>query len=357
MKQVSDRLIKNNDEGISGSHVILSCTVMYKLHGGFLNGSGASSGRYPTTEIKKFVLKGNRYPYMSAQAWKKLMRDTFVFLKSEPSYYDRLNGLKKNILNPILYLEDDLFGYSHPFEKQPDQDNPLRFKVVSANRIAPLQATNLIALERNISTEKGFLHLNDSTPLPYSTEFSAGWFLGNIALDLDRIGIFVNSGDVIELPNEILKRHASMISNNGTGRYEVNDRKGRVMEAVKLLFDTIMGLTSPPKASQFTVDFSPKMLFCTIAEGMAPFGPSMFTTDDTLKLSLEKVESLVSSRGHTFKCPLFLGYRKGIPIVNQEKVQQLHAKEIETQSGKVEIQVTSPGQIKNRILTYLEGAY
>ncbi len=329
--------------------------ILYNLQGGFLNGAGASSGKYPVTEVKKYQMRGTQYPYMSAQAWKKLLRDTFAFLKNEPSYYDRLNGKGKDVLDPIAFLEDDLFGYSHPFNKPPEQDNPLRYKVVSANRIAPLALSNLVALESNVSTEKGFLHLQDDTPLPYSTEFSSGWFFGNLALDIDRIGVFQNSADMIEMSEEMLKGNKAQIVKVEEGKYVISDREERVKEAVKLLFDSIMGLTYPPKASQFMVDFTPKVLLCTVSDGMAPFGSFLLSTQENLTIDVQKIRDLVASRGHTFRSPVFIGYRSGIPITDEESLKKLQNEKVRTKTGILEIKVTSPGEIKNEIMKFLEG--
>lgn len=333
--------------------MILSCTVLYNLQGGFLNGSGTSSGKYPVTEIKRFEYKGNQFPYMSVQSWKKLIRDTFAFLRDEPSYYDRLNGRGPNVLDPIIFLEDDIFGYSHPFRNPPEQDDPLRFRVASANRVAPLLLTNLVSLERNISTEKGFLHLEDDTPLPYSTQFSSGWFLGNMALDLDRIGTFRNWGDIVEMPEELLKKNKTKISEVAPGKFTVYNRVERVKDAVDILFDSIMGLTYPPKASQFLVDFSPKLLICTVSDGVAPFGPSLFFGEGSLGLDVQKFIALVSERGHTFKSPVFLGYRSGTPIIDTESLKKMQ--EEQTKLEPIKIMVTSLGLVKNELLGFLEG--
>ncbi len=351
--KLSDRFKYLRKDEFSGSNLIISCMILYSLQGGFLNGAGGSSGKYPVTEIKRYQVKHTPFPYMSAQSWKKLLRDTLALLKDEPSYYDRLNGIGTDELDPITFIEDDLFGYSHPLNVPPKQDNPFRYRVASTNRVAPLVLTNLVSLESNISTEKGFLHLENDTSLPYSTEFSSGWFFGNIALDLDRIGVFQNSADIIEISEEMLKKHETSISIVEPSKFVVNNRTERVKESVNLLFDSIMGLGFPPKASQFLVDFSPKMLVCTVSDGFAPFGNSIFTEGSSI--DLQKLLDLVALRGHTFRSPVYIGYRSGVPIIEEDTLRSLHEEKIKTTTGNVEIRVTTPGQVKGEISKFLEG--
>lgn len=95
-------------------------TLLIEARAAFLNGAGLGSGEDRTTTIHKTFREGQRsVPYVSAQAWRRWLRNTLVEETGWPASEIRAiawnaQGNTSKVagqVNPIDYAEDDLFGY------------------------------------------------------------------------------------------------------------------------------------------------------------------------------------------------------------------------------------------------------
>src|SRR5437764_810727 len=96
-------------------------TFLIQAEGAFLNGAGLDTGEDKNAVIPKTFSDGrNRVPYVSAQAWRRWLRSTFHDeYPDEPAA--EIKVLQRNPkgnpskigteMNPIVYAEDDIFGY------------------------------------------------------------------------------------------------------------------------------------------------------------------------------------------------------------------------------------------------------
>lgn len=97
-------------------------TFLIQAEGAFLNGAGLDdSGEDRNAVIPKTYQDGrNRVPYVSSQAWRRWLRETFKqeFPEEPRAELKALNlnakGNPDKIgteMNPITFAEDDIFGY------------------------------------------------------------------------------------------------------------------------------------------------------------------------------------------------------------------------------------------------------
>ncbi len=102
-------------------------TLLIEARAAFLNGAGLGSGEDRTTTIHKTFRDGQRsVPYVSAQAWRRWLRNTLTEETGWPSseiraiaWNPRGNTSKvAGYVNPVDYAEDDLFGYMRAAEGQ-----------------------------------------------------------------------------------------------------------------------------------------------------------------------------------------------------------------------------------------------
>jgi hypothetical protein len=74
-------------------------------------------GEATTGRVKKATVRGQPYPYVSAQAFRRWLRDTMTGLGAEPSPATRVgkaDGKAQKVTteaDPARYADDDLFGY------------------------------------------------------------------------------------------------------------------------------------------------------------------------------------------------------------------------------------------------------
>lgn len=272
--------------------------ILLKLPPSFLNGEGTDTKRKQVvTRVKSFVLpKHGRIPYFSAQSLRRWLRETFSALSNsdKPEYYHRLYGVLKNpnitnpagtTADPVCYLEDDLFGYTHPrIEHQELVLNNLeldRPKVVSVNRIAPLRTSAILGIpnESQISSDNGFVHLPDDSPLPYSTEFSTGFFSYSALLDLHSVGKYENIGDLLNLDpvlvthylgRKVIEEVKTGQPNRQTYRLTQKTLLERKKEALRLFLLCLKLIDGGAKTSQFGVDLTPRAVVLYTSKSANP---------------------------------------------------------------------------------------
>jgi len=102
-------------------------TLLIEARAAFLNGAGLGSGEDRTTTVHKSFREGQRsVPYVSAQAWRRWLRNTLIEETGWPTSEIRAiawnaQGNTSKVagqVNPIDYAEDDLFGYMRAAEGQ-----------------------------------------------------------------------------------------------------------------------------------------------------------------------------------------------------------------------------------------------
>ena len=229
------------------SHIV--GTFLVSAQGAFLNGAGIDkSGEDRTSVIPKQFSDGKYHvPYVSAQAWRRWLRDTLIeetgwkkstlraIKLSEKGTTSKIAGE----LDPINYPEDDLFGYMRSEEgqgrsKKTEVDNETkepqkRIKVKALIRASPFMSSILMSLRKFgwKGKDDGFVHLEEGTPVPYSTVFYNTNLQAIFGLDMNRTGVFRNVGDRIELREELIKPgiESGRIKERENDIYELPDNK------------------------------------------------------------------------------------------------------------------------------------
>ncbi len=139
--------------------------------------------------VVKTLKKGKLlYPYVSPQAWRFWWRKTL-----EHKFGWKLSPLSRGEkqvyteANPIIYEDDDVFGYMWaPKTEGSDRG-------VSLTRVSPLKNTPLISLyptRNSLVEDKGFASRHEGAPVPYNMEFYSTILKGAFSLDLDLVGKF-----------------------------------------------------------------------------------------------------------------------------------------------------------------------
>jgi len=262
-----------NDTNKSLTHIV--GTFLIQAEGAFLNGGGLAKGEYGNTTIPKtFTDFKDKVPYVSSQAWKRWLRNTFQEENQDqpPAKLKQIGKSAKGTTNkigtemdPVMFPEDDIFGYmraqegqgkieDEDEEKLPDEgleETPQeekrkkKEKIHSVMRPAPFAASILTSLRKSgwQGLDKAYVHLEVGTPQPYNTEFYNTQLQGIFGLNYSRLGVFRNEGDRIELDEIYVEKYLkegkiSILKDSPTGKqYEIvdNPRKKRATDILRSL--------------------------------------------------------------------------------------------------------------------------
>ena len=171
-----------------------------------LNNAGEIPGeRVDNKTAVKFIrTRGGAYPYVSAQAFRYWLRTSLeesdLGWQSAPVYRERKVGYTD--ANPILYWDDDLFGYMRVPSKDPEaveareadasqaDFTPVE-KDKNVSRVSPLKVSTLVSLSPVTPTDDyGVMARQEGPPVPYEHQFYKTTLKGIIGLDLRSAGTF-----------------------------------------------------------------------------------------------------------------------------------------------------------------------
>lgn len=301
----------------------------------FLNGAGLASGEDQNTILPKLfkeTVNGRKedVPYVSAQAWRRWLRDTS---NEENSWTpSELHAIEFNAkgstskisteLNPIDYPEDDLFGYMKSGSKGEE----------SIQRTSPFKTSILRGIRnmRALSTDDAFVFPKDGTPLPYSTRFYSTHLEGFFNLEYYRLGMYVNTPSRQELSKELIEKYTSNLSvdtiQKNITRYTLKDveqiRKSRVAGLLKGL----VYLRGGAKMAAFGADVSPKVIvFAGLSSANPCFNNLFVGKGEKPELNIALIEEIAQDYADKLATPIHIGIRSGY-LGNEEQVKALAEK-------------------------------
>lgn len=221
--------------------------------------------------VKQMRINGKTHPYVSAQAFRRWLRDSLP--PDEPRSGVSRSGSGKNQQaytegRPDLYLDDDLFGYMVAVSKANYQrDTVLATGTLVA--VAPQWLT------KDFGTMSRGFNAGEN-PVIHEHEHYSADLAGDVLLDLPRVGTFEMGGSGLRtaLPAAAAKdaeqTGAERVTFRGTGalRMPIVERRRRVA----LLLRTLAGVRGGAKRSLHYGDRTPAfVLLAPVKGGINPF--------------------------------------------------------------------------------------
>lgn len=298
----------------------------------FLNGAGLGLGEdknkvIPKTYKEKINNRTEEVPYVSAQSWRRWLRDTTNEENNwEPSELRAIGeGSEKGTtnkisteLNPIEFPEDDIFGYMKTGSSGEE----------SVQRTSPFKSSILRGIRnmRTINTDEAFVHLKEGTPLPYSTKFYSTHLEGFFNLEYYRLGVYDNLGSRQELSSEIIEKHKDKLNESELGkkfrRYELKNAKENRNNNAAGLLKGLAFLRGGAKQAAFGSDVSPKVLIFAGLESANPIFNNLFIgTGEKPILDIDLLLELQKDYKERLATPIYVGIRKGY-LQNENDVNE-----------------------------------
>lgn len=262
-----------------------SITITYLSKVSFASLNGSDKEVDNINPIKKVTLQsGEELPYVSSQAIRRALRDKIEELGhalSPVGESSTSKGAPKTALDPIKYIDDDLFGY---MDAQAGKDGGAGTSNV---RTSPVRVESLLAL----ATYKGDLDYATNfmgkkiglNPNIFETEIHSGVYRGTILIELDRVG----------REFEIVEETEGKATTRSLKTKELvsNDEKAKRVHA---LLDALQMLWSSGRQSRFLADISPKFFAAALMKSKNPIFLEAVNLNEDGQIEAHGIQSVVN---------------------------------------------------------------
>ncbi|WP_239334168.1 type I-B CRISPR-associated protein Cas7/Cst2/DevR [Frankia sp. CiP3] len=300
------------------------------------NGAGDTT----TGRVKKTRIRGRYYPYVSAQAFRRWLRDTMTAAGSVPSPTERVGkaqGKAQKVTtnaDPIRYVDDDLFGYMKATAKSTDEATTVRD--------TPFMVGTFLAVEPAQLTEDfGVMSRNISEPVLHSHEFYTADLAAPFLFDIPRVGTFTlpgpsGSGRPNYLDEKTALGFAAAVQAGATtqtfrGHTAVRLPLASRRERVAVLVEALAELAGGAKKALHYGDRVPALLAVVpMAGGVNPFGFVIDGAEDGTGLQVrgDVLRKELAAWQGEWESPVLIGWRPGFRDVLRRRFEADLAEQI-----------------------------
>lgn len=274
---------------------------------------------------KKIYKNGRSYVYVSGQAWRYWWRDSLQKnLGWTLSPITRQEKIAFTDANPIVFADDDVFGYMRAAkEESVDEKGKTKKKDITVTRVSPLKNSAIIATH-STSTAKNWSSMarQNGDAVPYIKEEYSAIMKGMFSLDLSMVGTFSNYNKTgfqnlsDKLREEALKNGAMLIPDSYVSGQELVQlpleiRKKRAVDTISALKYISGGAMQTNNMGDVTPKF---IVLATTNTGNHPFShivSSKGERDEQLCWNIAALKEVLVEYKDTFKGKIFIGKRTG----------------------------------------------
>ena len=243
--------------------------------------------------VKKIKTKEGVFPYVSAQAFRSWLRESLRSIDGwTPSPTFREEKVAYTDANPILYGEDDLFGYmrapgggkegvkglKEKWAQEGLTDQELRKdKFAALTRMSPLKASTLVSISPINSSAVGYDYGNMArtenpeypNPVPYEHEFYRTALVGLFSVDLRMMGRFYHVERTgyrhLDSVRTKLAEEKGLTPYDNGRAYElpIETRQARLRQ----LLQGLAQITGGAKLAIHYTDVTPRLLMMAVTKG------------------------------------------------------------------------------------------
>ncbi len=306
-----------------------------------LNNLGTVPGRLfdNVAGVKVIKTKEGQYPYVSAQAFKYWLRTTLersdLGWKAAPVY--REEKVAYTDANPILWWDDDLFGYmrapstkaSAVAKREADESRAGETPTVdTVTRVAPFRMSTLVSIApATIVEDWEVMSRHEGDPVPYSSQFYRTTLKGIVSLDLRACGTFSyrrktgyrNLDDVrMQLAEE---KGLTKNVTEKTYRLPTEERIRRIAA----LFEGLARLDGGAKQTLHYTDVAPSLIIMAVVKGGNNiFGHVIGANGRGLpELKIDALQEVLSVYEDSILSDVYVGWVRGYLDEERAKIEKL----------------------------------
>lgn len=250
-----------------------SLTITYLSKVSFASLNGGDKEVDNIVPIKKVTLEnGDQLPYLSSQAVRRALRDKLEELGWTVSPVAKASedkGAAKTSLDPVQYIDDDLFGFMDAAKGKEAEKGKATVRT-SPIRVESLLALNKFQEDMDFGTNYMAKKVDGGQPNIFETEIHSGVYRGTILIELDRIG----AGEGFEK----------------SGTLSGADRAKRVEGFI----DAFQTMWSSGRQSRFLADISPKFMAAACMSSKNPVFLEALKVDKTGQVDVAALQSVLA---------------------------------------------------------------
>src|SRR6266567_2662713 len=278
------------------------------------------------------------YPYASAQAFRYWLRTTAQTRvegwQAAPIY--REEKIAYTDSNPVLWWDDDLFGYMRapakkPAAKEQRAADPSRQKetetVDPVTRISPFRVSTLVSIQSvPITNDFGVMARQEGHPVPHEHQLYRATLQGLFSLDLHACGTFSYRNKAgyrnLDAVRAELARQQGLehLEEEKAYRLPLEERVRRVQG----LFEGLALLEGGAKQAIHYTDVTPA--FCILAVtrgGNHIFGHSVGANNKGLpEIKLEALREALTTMSDEILSPVYVGWVRGYLDEQRAQLEQ-----------------------------------
>ncbi len=234
-----------------------------------------------TVGVKVIKAKDGAYPYVSAQAFRYWVRTTLenagLGWKAAPIY--REEKVAYTDANPILYWDDDLFGYMRAPSKRASAAEARKADASRATetpttdtvtRVSPFRVSTLVSIAPvNLTEDFGTMSRHEGDPVPHEHQFYRTTLKGLFSLDLHASGTFsyrqkTGYRNLDDVRKEQAQQHGLVhVEAEKSYRLPVEERVRRI----STLFEGLAQLEGGAKQTLHYTDVAPALVIMAVTKG------------------------------------------------------------------------------------------
>lgn len=331
-------------------------TLLIDAPASALNNLGGIPGERDenTVGVKMIRTREGAYPYVSAQAFRYWLRETLTATqpqwKAAPIFREKKVAYTDG--NPILYWDDDLFGYMRAPSTRADAvkareedasreaETPTKDTIT---RVAPFRMSTLVSIAPvQITEDFGVMSRHDGDPVPHVHQFYRATLQGLLSIDLYAAGTFSyrQKTGFRNLDDERIKlaeeRELREVDGKKEYRLPTRDRIARV----SALLDGMAQLQGGAKLTLHYTDVSPVVSILAVTKG----GNHIFShviganSRGLPTVNLDALSEVLDVYRDEILSPIYVGWIKGFYDDERARVEDFAAQG----DGTIAIHVMHP---------------
>lgn len=288
--------------------------------------------------VKMIRAKDGAYPYVSAQAFRYWLRTTLENCgngwKSAPIF--REEKIAYTDANPILYWDDDLFGYMRaPSKKESakakrEADSTRDVETLTSDavtRAAPFRVSTLISIAPvNITEDFGVMSRHEGNPVPHEHQFYRTTLRGLFSLNLKASGTFSYSNrsgyrNLDQVRIELAKEKGlEPLEEEKSYRLPKEER----LKRISALFEGMAQLEGGAKQTLHYTDVAPALVILAVTKGGNHiFGHIIGANGRGLpEIKLPALQEALTVFAEEILSPVYIGWVTGYLDEERAKVEK-----------------------------------